>query len=143
MTLRDTLAAGTFAVTGELSPPLDPVAAPVRRAAAALAGLVDAANVTDNPAATTKVSPLAASAWLIEAGLDNTPVLVGVMPPRSARALEHMHKNIPGVEVDDATFARLGDRGRYACCRRGRPARSRPVSTSLLAACPVAQSGTP
>ena len=31
------------------------------------------------------------------------------MPPRSTRALEHMHKNIPGVEVDDATFARLKD----------------------------------
>jgi methylenetetrahydrofolate reductase (NADPH) len=34
-------------------------------------------------------------------------VLVGVMPPRSVAALEHMHKNIPGVEVDEATFARL------------------------------------
>ena len=39
--------------------------------------------------------------------LDGVPVLVGVMPPRSSRALEHMHNNIPGVEVDDATFARL------------------------------------
>lgn len=241
MSLRDTLAAGKFAVTAELSPPLDPVAEPARRAAAALAGLVDAANLTDNQAATVKVSPLACSTWLIEAGLapimqvttrdrnimaiqsdllgawalgvrnvlalsgdplkvgryadiasnvgdvdslglvrlirnlnegrlaagetlgtptgffvasalnplvdpaakaeakieagaqffqtnivfdvprfaewfgplndagilKNTPVLVGVMPPRSTRALEHMHKNIPGVEVDDATFARL------------------------------------
>ena len=34
-------------------------------------------------------------------------VIVGVMPPRSTRALEHMHNHIPGVEVDDATFARL------------------------------------
>jgi methylenetetrahydrofolate reductase (NADPH) len=241
MALRDILAAGTFAVTAELSPPLDPVAAPVRQAAAAIKDLVDAANVTDNPAATAKVSALAASTWLmendvapilqvtardrnimaiqsdllgawalgvrnvlalsgdplkvgryadiatdvknvdslgllrlirklnegelaagetlktptdffvasamnpfvdsaqrikgkIEAGaqffqtnivfdmprfaewfaplvdggvLRDTPVLVGVMPPRSTRALEHMHKNIPGVEVDDATFARL------------------------------------
>jgi 5,10-methylenetetrahydrofolate reductase len=39
--------------------------------------------------------------------LENIPVLVGVMPPRSTRALEHMHNNIPGVEVDDATFERL------------------------------------
>jgi 5,10-methylenetetrahydrofolate reductase len=39
--------------------------------------------------------------------LENIPVLVGVMPPRSTRALEHMHNNIPGVEVDDATFDRL------------------------------------
>lgn len=241
MTLRDVLASGRFAVTAELPPPLEPVADPVRRAAEALAPVVDAANVTDNPAATAKVSPLAASVWLLEQGLepilqvttrdrnvmaiqsdllgawalgvrnvlalsgdplkvgkyaeiatdvkdvdsngllrlirrlndgqlaagetlktptgfyvaaainplvdtaqrieakieagaqffqsnivfdvprfaewfgaftasgmlDGTPVIVGVMPPRATRALEHMHKHIPGVEVDDATFARL------------------------------------
>lgn len=241
MTLRDTLAAGTFSVTAELNPPLDPIADPVRRTAAALNGLIVAANVTDNAAATVKVSPLAAASWMIEQGLepimqvttrdrnilalqsellgawaigvrnilalsgdplkvgryaetatkvtdldslglvkligrlndghlaagetlstptgffvasamnplvdsvqkveakvaagtqffqtnivydvprfakwfsplagqgllDGIPVLVGVMPPRGTRALEHMHNNIPGVEVDDATFARL------------------------------------
>lgn len=241
MTLRDVLASGAFSVTAELNPPMDPVADPVRRTAAALAGKVTAANVTDNAAATVKVAPLAAATWMIEQGLEpimqvttrdrnimaiqaellgawalgvrnilalsgdplkvgryadmatkNTdldslglvrlirklndgqlaagetlttptgfyvasamnpladseekiaakvaagtqffqtnivydvprfakwfaplvetgtiggiPVLVGVMPPRSSRALEHMHNNIPGVEVDDATFARL------------------------------------
>jgi methylenetetrahydrofolate reductase (NADPH) len=241
MPLRDVLAAGGFGVTAELNPPMDPVAEPVRLAAAALAGKVTAANVTDNGAATVKVSPLAAATWMIEQGLepimqvttrdrnimalqaellgawalgvrnilalsgdplkvgryadmatkntdldslglvklirklndgqlaagetlavptdfyvasamnpltdshdkitaklaagtqffqtnivydvprfakwfaplvddgtlDGIPVLVGVMPPRSSRALEHMHNNIPGVEVDDATFARL------------------------------------
>jgi len=244
MTLRDVLAAGSFSVTAELNPPLDPVAEPVRRAAARLKGLVAAANVTDNAAATVKVSPLAAASWMIEQGLEpimqvttrdrnimalqsdllaawalgvrnilalsgdplkvgryadlatkvtdldsrglvslirklndgqlaagetlrtptgffvasamnplvdtpqkiaakiaagtqffqtnivydvprfakwftplteaglleGIPVLVGVMPPRSTRALEHMHNNIPGVEVDDATFARLAGR---------------------------------
>jgi methylenetetrahydrofolate reductase (NADPH) len=241
MTLRDVLASGRFTVTAELSPPGNPVADPVRRAAAAIAGLVDAANVTDNPAATPKVSPVVTSSWLIEAGIEpimqittrdrnllalqsdllgawavgvrnllvlsgdplkvgkyaelakfvgdvdsnaliklvaalnsgrlaagealstptgffvaaalnplvdqavkiagkieagarffqtnivydvarfadwftphvesgllgDAPVLVGVMPPRSTAALEHMHKNIPGVEVDEATFAKL------------------------------------
>ena len=241
MTLRDVLASGTFAVTAELNPPMDPVAEPFRLAAAALAPKVTAANVTDNAAATVKVSPLAAATWMLEAGLepimqvttrdrnimalqadllgawalgvrnilalsgdplkvgryadmatkvsdldslglvrlirklndgqlaagetlttptgfyvasamnpladshgkivakiaagtqffqtnivydvsrfanwfaplvedgtlDGIPVLVGVMPPRSSRTLEHMHNNIPGVEVDDATFARL------------------------------------
>jgi 5,10-methylenetetrahydrofolate reductase len=241
MTLRDVLDSGRFAVTAELSPPPDPVAEPVRRAAAALAPFADAVNVTDNPAATARMSPLAASAWLLEQGLepvmqvttrdrnllavqsdllgawalgvrtvlalsgdplavgkyadmatevrdvdaggllrlirrlnqgrlaagealraptgfyaaaamnplvdtearirakieagarffqtnivfdvprfaewlgpltaggllDGTPVIVGVMPPRGTRALEHMHRRIPGVEVDDATFARL------------------------------------
>jgi len=241
MTLRDALAVGTFSVTAEVNPPLDPDAEPVRRTAATLKGLVAAANVTDNAAATVKVSPLAAATWMIEQGvepimqvttrdrnilalqsellaawalgvtnilalsgdplkvgryadiatkvtdldsqglvslirrlnsgqlaagetlstptgffvasamnplvdtpqkvaakiaagtqffqtnivydvprfakwftplfeagmLDGIPVLVGVMPPRGSRALEHMHNNIPGVEVDDATFARL------------------------------------
>ena len=241
MTLRDVLASGTFAITAELNPPVDPVAEPFRLAAAALAPKVTAANVTDNAAATVKVSPLAAATWMLEEGLepimqvttrdrnimalqadllgawalgvrnilalsgdplkvgryadmatkvsdldslglvrlirklndgqlaagetlttptgfyvasamnpladshdkivakiaagtqffqtnivydvprfaqwfaplvedgtlDGIPVLVGVMPPRSSRALEHMHNNIPGVEVDDATFARL------------------------------------
>jgi methylenetetrahydrofolate reductase (NADPH) len=35
------------------------------------------------------------------------PLLVGVTAPRSSRMLEHLHRNIPGVEVDDATFARM------------------------------------
>jgi len=241
MSLRDVLAAGAFSVTAELNPPLDPVADPIRRTAAALATKIAAANVTDNAAAAVKVAPLAAATWMLEQGLepimqvttrdrnilalqaellgawalgvrnilalsgdplkvgkysdiatkvtdldslglvrlirklndgqlaagetlgtptgffvasamnplvdspekvkakleagteffqtnivydvprfakwfsplvdagtlDGVPVLVGVMPPRSTRALEHMHNNIPGVEVDDATFARL------------------------------------
>ena len=243
MTLREALAAGTFSVTAELNPPVDPVAGPVRATAAKLAPLVAAANVTDNQAATVKVTPLAVSVWMLEQGLEpimqvttrdrnilalqsellgawalgvrnilalsgdplkvgkyadiatkvgdvdslglvrlirkmndgelaageklttptdfyvasamnplvdspekvkskldagteffqtnivydvprfakwfaplheqglleNVPVLVGIMPPRSTRALEHMHNHIPGVEVDDATFARLKD----------------------------------
>lgn len=241
MTLRDVLASGKFAVTAELSPPSSPVADPVRRAAAAIAGLVDAVNVTDNPAATPKLSALMTSSWLVDHGLEpvlqvttrdrnllaiqsdllgawaagvrnllvlsgdpltvgryaglathvgdvdsnalirlvgtlnsgslaagealssppgffvaaalnpladsgpkiaakveagarffqtnivydvarfaawlaplvesgvlgDIPVLAGVMPPRSTAALERMHRYVPGVEVDDATFARL------------------------------------
>jgi methylenetetrahydrofolate reductase (NADPH) len=241
MTLRDALASGRFTVTAELSPPAGPASEPVRRAAAAIAGLVDAVNVTDNPAATPKVSPVVTSSWLIDEGVEpimqittrdrnllalqsdllgawaigvrnllalsgdplkvgkyaqlakfvgdvdsnalirlvttlnaghlaagetlapptgflvgaalnplvdgapriaakvdagarffqtnivydvarfadwftplaesgvlgDAPVLVGVMPPRSSGALEHMHANIPGVEVDAATFAKL------------------------------------
>jgi methylenetetrahydrofolate reductase (NADPH) len=51
------------------------------------------------------------AAWfapLVEAGLTaRAPVLVGVTPPRSLRMLEYLHERIPGVEVDDATFARM------------------------------------
>jgi methylenetetrahydrofolate reductase (NADPH) len=241
MPLRESLAAGEFVVTAELGPPASPDAQLVREKARAFAGKVTAANVTDNQAATVKLSPLACSVWMLEEGLEpimqvttrdrnlmalqsdllaawalgvrsllalggdplkvgpyeslakpvadldstgllrlvsglNTgnlaagetiesptdffvasamnpfldtlekleqkleagacffqtnivydvdrfaewfaqvaapgiaeraPVLVGVTPPRSTRMLRHMHDNIPGVEVDEATFARM------------------------------------
>src|SRR5262249_21703797 len=51
------------------------------------------------------------TAWLepmLAAGVtERAPMLVGVTPPRSTRMLRHMHDNIPGIEVDEATFARL------------------------------------
>lgn len=239
--LREGLASGEFVVTAELGPPLEPDAEPVRRTAAALAPVVHAANVTDNQAATVKLSPLAAASFMLAEGLppilqvttrdrnimaiqsdllgawalgvravlalsgdplkvgpyepltkpvgdvdsfglarliaamnegqlaagetlkqptdfdilgaanplvdtlerleqklaagvqvfqtnivydverfaewfapvvaagiaERAPFLIGVTPPRSTRMLEHMHKNIPGVEVDDETFARM------------------------------------
>ena len=239
--LADVLASGRFTVTAELGPPVDPDAELVRASARALAPAVDAANVTDNQAATVKLSPLACSAWMLEEGLEpimqitgrdrnlmalqsdllaawavgvrtvlgltgdplkvgkyegvpthvgdvdsnglarlivdmnngtlaagetlsqatgflvagaanplvdvlakleakleagvglfqsnivydverfanwwlplveagiheRAPLLVGVTPPRSRRMLEYMHEKIPGVEVDDATFARI------------------------------------
>ncbi|MBV9415286.1 MAG: methylenetetrahydrofolate reductase [Solirubrobacterales bacterium] len=239
--LDDALTSGRFAVTAELGPPRDPDSATIRAAAAAFAGLVDAVNVTDNQAATVKVSALACAALLIDEGVDpilqitgrdrnllaaqsdllgawmfgvrtvlalsgdplpvgpydalathvrdldarrlarlitrmnggslaagerlrrptafrivgaanplvdsperltskldsgvtllqsnvvydierfaawlaplvrlgitqRAPLLVGVTPPRSRRMLEHLHHNIPGIEVDEATFARM------------------------------------
>jgi 5,10-methylenetetrahydrofolate reductase len=241
MSLRDRLAAGEFAVTAELGPPANPDPELVRAKARAFTGKVHAANVTDNQAATVKLSPVACVVWMLEEGLepilqvttrdrnlmaiqadllgawalgvrsllalggdplkvgpyeglakqvsdldstglvrlvatmndgklaageelqtptgffvaaamnplvdtlekveqkldaganffqtnivydvdrfaewlaplvaagvtDRAPVLVGVTPPRSTRMLRHMHDNIPGIEVDDATFARL------------------------------------
>jgi 5,10-methylenetetrahydrofolate reductase len=241
MSLREALAAGEFAVTAELGPPVNPDPEPVRKTARAFAGLVHAANVTDNQAATVKLSPLACAVWMLEEGLEpilqltardrnlmalqadllgawalgvravlalggdplkvgpydgiakpvgdvdsaglvcliarmnegrlaadetlelptdfltasaanplvdtvekleqkldagtrffqsnivydvdrfaewlapvaeagvteRAPLLVGVTPPRSTRMLQHMHDNIPGIEVDDATFARM------------------------------------
>jgi methylenetetrahydrofolate reductase (NADPH) len=241
MALADLLASHTFVVTAELGPPAEPSADPVRRSAMALAPVVHAANVTDNQAATVKMSPLAAAVVMLECGLEpimqmtgrdrnllalqadllgawalgvrtvlalggdplkvgpyegratrvgdvdsvglaqmlgalnagqllagerlatptgflvagaanplldsverlqakadagiglfqtnivydverfaewfapvvaagltrRAPVLVGVTPPRSVRMLEHLHERIPGVEVDEATFARM------------------------------------
>lgn len=241
MPLRDALRSGEFVVTAELGPPVDPDPEAVRTVARALAPVVHAANVTDNQAATVKLSPLACSVWMLEEGLEpimqlttrdrnvmalqadllgawalgvrallalggdplrigpyesiakqvsdvdslglvqlvagmnegrlaagetlelhtdfivaaaanplvdtverleqkaaaglhffqtnivydvgrfaewfgpvvasglpeRVPFLIGVTPPRSTRMLRHMHDNIPGIEVDDATFARL------------------------------------
>jgi methylenetetrahydrofolate reductase (NADPH) len=241
MALRDVLRSGDFVVTAELGPPLNPDPERVRTTARAFAGRVHAANVTDNQAATVKLSPLACSVWMLDEGLEpilqlttrdrnlmalqsdllgawalgvrallalsgdplkvgpydgkatrvgdvdsnglaelvrelnagrlaageelaeptdfliasaanplvdaveklesklaagahlfqsnivydverfsawlepvvaagvteRAPLLVGVTPPRSTRMLRHMHDNIPGVEVDDATFARM------------------------------------
>jgi 5,10-methylenetetrahydrofolate reductase len=51
------------------------------------------------------------AAWLepvVAAGVaGKAPILVGVTPPRSTRMLRHLHDNVPGVEVDDATFGRM------------------------------------
>jgi methylenetetrahydrofolate reductase (NADH) len=241
VSLREALSGGEFVVTAELGPPLDPDAEQVRAKARAFRSAVRAANVTDNQAATVKLSPLACSVWMLDEGLEpilqlttrdrnlmalqsdllgawalgvravlalsgdplsvgpydgkatrvgdvdsnglarlvtelnagrlaageelaeptdfliasaanplvdsvekleskleagahffqsnivydlerftawlepvvaagvtgRAPLLVGVTPPRSTRMLRHMHENIPGVEVDDATFARM------------------------------------
>ena len=75
--LADVLASGRFTVTAEFGPPVDPDAELVRSAARALAPVVDAANVTDNQAATVKLSPLACSAWMLEEGLEPIMQITG------------------------------------------------------------------
>lgn len=84
--LADALRAGRFVVTAELSPPLEPDAALVRAAARALAGVVDAANVTDNQAATVKMSPLACAGWMLAEGLE--PILQLTTRDRNLLALQ-------------------------------------------------------
>lgn len=69
-TLQQAVSAGRFVVTAELGPPVDPDPELVRAKARALAGFVDAVNVTDNQAATVKLSPLAAAVLTIDAGLE-------------------------------------------------------------------------
>jgi 5,10-methylenetetrahydrofolate reductase len=63
------------------------------------------------------------AAWLepvVAAGItERAPLLVGVTPPRSTRMLQHMHDKIPGVEVDEATFARMRGRSGDAAKAEG------------------------
>jgi 5,10-methylenetetrahydrofolate reductase len=84
--LADALASGRFVVTAELGPPVEPDAELVRRSARALVGHVDAANVTDNQAATVKLSPLACSAWMLEEGLE--PIMQLTARDRNLMALQ-------------------------------------------------------
>ena len=84
--LASALSSRSFVVTAELGPPRDPDPDIVRAGARALAGSVDAVNVTDNQAATVKLSPLAASALLIDEGVD--PILQITGRDRNVMALQ-------------------------------------------------------
>jgi methylenetetrahydrofolate reductase (NADPH) len=66
------LAAGEFCVTGEVVPPISADPASITAHARALVGSVDAVNVTDNPAATAHMSPLAGVRFVAEAGIEPT-----------------------------------------------------------------------
>ena len=84
--LASALSSRSFVVTAELGPPRDPDPELVRAGARALAGSVDAVNVTDNQAATVKLSPVACSALLIDEGVD--PILQITGRDRNVMALQ-------------------------------------------------------
>ena len=70
------LDAGEFVVTSEVVPPRSGDGEKVREAARGLVGYVDAVNVTDNPAASPHMSPLAGARFVREAGAEPTVQLV-------------------------------------------------------------------
>ena len=84
--LSDSLSSGKFTVTAELGPPADPDPDVVRAAAKALAPAVTAANVTDNQAATVKMSPVACAVLMQEEGLE--PILQLTGRDRNLMALQ-------------------------------------------------------
>lgn len=86
MALRDRLEAGEFVITAELGPPANPDPEAVRAKARAFAGKVHAANVTDNQAATVKLSPLASSVWMLEEGIE--PILQVTTRDRNLMAIQ-------------------------------------------------------
>jgi methylenetetrahydrofolate reductase (NADPH) len=71
--LQSALVRGEFVVTAEISPPASADASKIRQRANRLAGYIHAANVTQNPMATARMSSLACSALLFEEGVE--PVL--------------------------------------------------------------------
>lgn len=66
------LGQGTFCVTGELVPPRSADPATLVERARDLVGYVDAVNVTDNPAASAHMSPLAGVRFAAAAGIEPT-----------------------------------------------------------------------
>jgi methylenetetrahydrofolate reductase (NADPH) len=66
------LASGQFCVTGEIVPPRSADGDVVTEQARALVGIVDAANVTDNPIASAHMSAVAGVRFVAEAGLEPT-----------------------------------------------------------------------
>jgi 5,10-methylenetetrahydrofolate reductase len=86
VTFATALASGEFVVTAELGPPVNPDPEAVRRTARALAPWVHAANVTDNQAATVKLSPLACSVFMLEEGLE--PIVQLTTRDRNVLALQ-------------------------------------------------------
>ena len=70
--LASLLRAGVFAVTGEIVPPLAASGEGVTAAGRGLVGYVDAANVTDDPVASARMSPVAGCRFIAEAGLEPT-----------------------------------------------------------------------
>lgn len=84
--LARVLAAGEFAVTGELGPPKGHDAAVVRSKARLLEGCVDAANITDNQTAVVRMSSIAAGLVLLQEGIE--PVIQMTCRDRNRLAMQ-------------------------------------------------------
>jgi 5,10-methylenetetrahydrofolate reductase len=85
-TLRGGLAAREFVVTTEFEPPKGADLAPFREKARRLAGVVHAANVTDNQSARVRLSPLGGALALLDEGID--PIMQLTCRDRNRLALQ-------------------------------------------------------
>lgn len=84
--LEKVLAAGHFAVTAELGPPMGSDAGVVRRKAALLRGSADAINITDCQTAVVRLSSIAAAAIVLDEGLE--PVMQMTTRDRNRIAIQ-------------------------------------------------------
>jgi 5-methyltetrahydrofolate--homocysteine methyltransferase len=69
-TLEEKLAAGKFVVTSEVAPPLSVAPDELTRTLNILRDYIDAANFTDNPSATPRMSSLACAALAVQQGVE-------------------------------------------------------------------------
>ncbi len=84
--LEKVLAAGHFAVTAELGPPMSGDAGVVRKKAGILRGCADAINITDAQTAVVRLSSIAAAAILVQEGLE--PVMQMTTRDRNRIAIQ-------------------------------------------------------
>lgn len=110
--LRAALAAGRFAVTAEIGPPSDADPQVIVRKAELLHGWVDAANVTDNQGASVRLSSLAGSMLVQDAGVE--PVMQLTCRDRNRLALQSDLLSagalgIPNVLLLTGDHPRFGD----------------------------------
>lgn len=84
--LERVLAEGHFAVTAEIGPPRGPDPDAVLKKAESLKGIADAYNVTDNQTAVVRMSSIAASKILLDAGLE--PIMQMVCRDRNRIAMQ-------------------------------------------------------
>jgi methylenetetrahydrofolate reductase (NADPH) len=84
--LERMLAAGHFAVTGELGPPKSHNADVIRKKTQLLKGSVDAANLTDNQTAIVRMSSIAAGTILVQEGLE--PIIQMTCRDRNRLAIQ-------------------------------------------------------
>ena len=85
-TLEEKLAAGQFVVTSEVAPPLSVAPDELVRTLAILRDYIDAANFTDNPSATPRMSSLACAVLSLQQGVE--PVMQLAARDRSRMALQ-------------------------------------------------------
>lgn len=84
--LQRVISSGEFVVTAEIGPPRGPDPEDVRKKAALVKGIADAYNVTDNQTAVVRMSSIAASKILLDAGLE--PVMQMVCRDRNRIAMQ-------------------------------------------------------
>jgi methylenetetrahydrofolate reductase (NADPH) len=84
--LERVLAAGHFAVTGELGPPKSHDADVIRNKAGMLKGVVDAVNITDNQTAIVRMSSIGAGTIAVQEGLE--PVIQMTCRDRNRLAIQ-------------------------------------------------------
>ena len=109
--LSDAIAAGQFAITAEITPPLSADPADLLSKASVLKGHVDAANVTDGASARAHMSSVAACALLERSGYTTIAEVSG------------RDRNRLAIQADVLGAAALGIAN--IMCRSGEDRRSR------------------